>query len=184
MAILENEHDAPAVLPVTYPEVIPVPDDYDIILTGEDLDDVHVLEAYWNGEAKVAAQVDPIFEGEYIIDKIARPDFWGKDFRPSEEQQREFELGIDGILKSVISRGARGIELTEQSGVVAAAAANLRVPDGWRRSWTPVDYWAQAAEVSIQEVISAGAHVSMRYERMLSAPGDVGRVAATGSLAG
>jgi hypothetical protein len=185
MAIYEQELDAPALSSLPVREVIQVPDDYLVQVAGgesTDVDDVHTLEALWAGEPKVNARIDNIYGREYIVDKVQRPPHWGEDQRPAEEQQREFELGFDGILKALIYRDATGIEVTEQSGIVATAIANLRMPEGWARKWRVEDQWLPEGPIDLNEAISLGAKVSMRYELLTNPPVDIGRIATVSSL--
>lgn len=162
-----------------------MPADYRVQVAGgeeTDIEDVHVLEAFWGGEPKISARVDNIFGREYGIDMVQRPAHWGPDTRPADEQQKEFELGFDGILKALISKNATGIEVTEQKGIAAAAMANLKVPEGWTRQWRVEDLWLPDGPVDLTDAIAMGAKVSMRYELLTKPSADVGRTATSSVL--
>lgn len=124
------------------------------------------IEAYWNGEAKVSAEVDFHKETAHI-DRIMRPAHWGEDWRPLDEQQAEYELSVRGIFQYLIAQEVEVIEVDEQSGVAAAAVLEVPVPPGWLRTLQLIKYdvWVESEVINIRDAVAAGAIVSARYEK-------------------
>ena len=168
MTTIEQEHIAP-VRDDTRWEARAVPADFEVryqIDPEADPDDPLTIEAYWDGEAKVAAEIDD-FEGVTNIDVISRPAHWGEDSRPAYEQRSEYVLGLDGILSEVMRSPNNAIEFNNQKGVVAEALMTLKIPAGWKKSVKLVAYdsWVESSSINIEDAVAEGAVISLRYER-------------------
>jgi hypothetical protein len=146
-------------------DVMPVPNDFAVTVTSESRGhqtSFRTIEASWDNEGKVSVELG--ISGQLAtFDEIDRPDHWGEDVRPIEEQQAEYRLGLDGILRSVMAMPIEAIEIEEQTGVVAAALLDLRVPDGWRRL-VRRDGWSETEVIDVRKAAAEGASISIRYE--------------------
>jgi hypothetical protein len=131
-----------------------------------DPEDPVTIEAFWDGEAKLSAEIDE-FEGVSHIDVIGRPAHWGIDSRPAREQKPEYILGMDGIIREVMSSSDNAIEINNKRGVIAEALMTLKAPAGWKKSAKLISYdaWTEAASINIEEAAADGAVVSFRYEK-------------------
>lgn len=168
MTTIEQEQTAP-VRDRTGWEARPVPADFKVqyqIDPEADPEDPVTIEAFWDGEAKLSVEIDE-FEGVSNIDVIKRPPHWGPDDRPAREQKPEYILGMDGIIREVMSASDNAIEINNQRGVVAEALMTLKTPAGWRKSAKLVVYdaWTESASIDIAEAAADGAVISLRYEK-------------------
>lgn len=168
MATIEQEQSAPIVSDTRW-EARPVPDDFRVGYRVEpeaDPEDPLTVEAYWDGEAKVTAEID-VFEGVSNIDLIGRPSHWGEDDRPASEQRAEYVLGLDGIVNEVTRSADVAVEINNQKGVIAQALLVLMPPPGWRKATKLVSYdvWTESPAIDIGQAVAEGAVISLRYEK-------------------
>lgn len=168
MTIIEQEQAA-LVRGETGWEARPVPADFKVRYQTDpeaDPDDPITIEAFWDGEAKLSAEID-VYDGVSNIDVIRRPAHWGADSRPAHEQKPEYILGMDGIIREVMSSSDNAIEINNQRGVPAEALMALKAPAGWKKSAKLVSYdgWTESASIDIAEAVADGAVISLRYEK-------------------
>jgi hypothetical protein len=175
-------------------EVRSVPDDMTVQFVKppeddpEDKDDpgnYRILEVYWGGESKVSAELD-IFDGIASIDRIGRPQHWGEDTRPASEQEAEYTLGLELILKKVAAIHKGPIEVNSQKGVVAGAMLDLKHPSGMKRYLKIERYesgWHDSEQIDLRQAIGEGAQLAARYEKETPPQPGLGVVAIGGALA-
>lgn len=168
MTTIEQEQAAP-VRGETGWEARPVPVDFKVGYQMDpeaDPDDPVTIEAYWDGEAKVVAEIDN-YDGVSNIDKITRPSHWGEDSRPAHQQKPEYILGMDGIVSELTRSFNNPIEINNQKGVVAEALLVLKAPVGWKKTTKLVssNTWTEYPVVSYSEAVTDGGVISVRYEQ-------------------
>lgn len=147
-----------------------LPPDFHVDFYGVSTEEPATALFSWGGEAKVAADVDETKTGEVGL-IFTRPEHWGDDARPVDDQLLEFEWAEQCMLdRYTADETISVIDISSAKGAAAAAGLELGFPtEAWRRS-VIVDYYSgrkwTETPFGWRDMVDDGARISLRFERL------------------